>query len=346
MEDTVLKQSLARLTLGIFVTVACGPALADDAAVAEFYKGKTITMIVPFAPGGISANFGQAVADSIGKYIPGNPTIKAEFMPGGGGATATNYLYNSMPRDGTSLIIVDQAVVTAQYMNPAGVQYDATKINFIGVANDTTNVLMVRKDTGVSKLDDLKTKEVFIASSGIGSETDTFPRLVNGLLGTKMNVVAGFPGGASEVLVAIESGEMHGSANGTSTWAGRPDLVAILNPILVFGNGRTDNFPDTPNLLELVTDPMDQQVVRFLSSGNAIARSVATTPDVPEDRLAALRAAFQETLKDPAFIETMTKLKQRIKPMTGEETQELIKNAMNVSPEVVARAKALLAINK
>jgi tripartite-type tricarboxylate transporter receptor subunit TctC len=264
-------------------------------------------------------------------------------MPGGGGSTATNHLFNSMPRDGTSLIIVDQAVFTTQYMNPEGVQYDASKINLLGVAAQTTNVLMLDKNKAKT-LEDLKKNEVFIASSGVGSETDSFPRMVNGLLGTKMNVVAGFPGGASEVLVAIESGEMDGSANGTSTWAQRPDLVEKLNPILVFGNGRTEDFPDAQNLLELVEDPLDQQVVRFMSSGNAIARSVATTPEVPTDRLAALREAFNQMLKDPQFLETMKKLRQTIKPMTGEETQAFMQQALNVSPEVIERARELIAV--
>jgi tripartite-type tricarboxylate transporter receptor subunit TctC len=332
------------ITICVFTALAITSTSAQE-TVDAFYKDKTLTMLVPFAPGGISANFGQAVADNISKYIPGNPVIKTEFMPGGGGKTATNHLFNGMPRDGTSLIILDQAVFTSQYLNPEGVEYDASQINFLGVAAQTVNVLMVNKNKAKT-LEDLKRKEVFIASSGIGSETDSFPRMVNQLLGTKMNVVAGFPGGASEVLVAIESGEMDGSANGASTWAQRPDLVEKLNPILVFGNGRSADFPEAPNLLELVNDPLDEQAVRFMSSGNAIARSVATTPDVPAERLAALREAFNQTLKDQNFLDAMAKLKQTINPMTGEESQAFMNKALAVTPAVIERARALIAVDK
>ncbi len=344
-----MKTLLTWLAGGLAAVLAgtlSAPIQASAQTVEEFYKDRTLTMIVPFAPGGISANFGQAVADHIGKYISGNPSIKAEFMPGGGGNLATNHVYNKMPRDGTSLLILDQAILTAPHVNPQGIEYDALKMNFIGVANNTTNVLMVRKDQNVANIEDLKTKEVFIASSGVGSETYTFPRLINGLLGTKMNVVAGFPGGAAEVLVAIESGEMHGSANSLATWLPRPDMVAMLNPIVVYGNGRTPHFPDTPNLLELVTDPTDQQVVRFLSAGNSIARSLATTPDVPADRLQALRRAFDRMVNDQGFIDAMKALKQDINSMTGEEAQAFVAEAVSVSPELVARTLELISVKQ
>jgi tripartite-type tricarboxylate transporter receptor subunit TctC len=326
----------AVLCLGMSVATAQTPE--------EFYKGKTITLLVPFNPGGTSADFASYIAEHLPKYIAGNPTITLEFMPGGGGVVATNHFFNVMPRDGTSMIVPDQAIVVAQHMNPEGIQYDAAQINWVGIAVPSRLVLMVRKDTGVDSLDDLKTTEVFVGSSGVGSETDFFPRMTNGLLGTKMNVVPGYPGGATEVLVAVESGEIGGSVNGWQSWGRRPDLLEILNPIATYGVGREPGLPDLPNVSEFIEKEEDQQIVRFLSSIGIIGRGLATTPEVPEDRLAALRAGFDELIKDEAF---KKKMEERGIPVTepvgGAEATQVVKDSLNVSTEVLDRARQLIS---
>jgi tripartite-type tricarboxylate transporter receptor subunit TctC len=328
-------------------TVSLTPSSPSHAqSVEEFYTGKTITIAVPFAPGGTSADVATFISEHLPAYIPGKPAMKLEFMPGAGGVLATNHFFNQMPRDGTSLIVPDQAIVVAQKLNPGGIQYDAAQINWLGIAVPSRLVLMVRKDTGVTKLEDLKTKEVFIGSSGAGSETDFFPRVTNAMLGTKMNVVAGFPGGANEVLVAVEKGEMQGSVNGWQSWGRRPDLVAMLTPILTYGAaGREPSVPDTPNFDELVTKEEDKVILRFLSSIGIVGRGLATTPEVPEDRVAALREAFDKMLKDPGFLE---KMKKRgvpvVEPVSGADATNIIRQSLDVSPEVVARAQKMIAV--
>jgi tripartite-type tricarboxylate transporter receptor subunit TctC len=335
--NLVNRLTVAALALGL----ASAPAAAD--AVEDFYKGKTITLIVPFNPGGTTANFAQSFADHVGKYIPGNPEVVTEFMPGGGGVVATNHAYTRSPRDGTVILIPDQALVVTQYMMPEGVQYKAGEFQWLGIALPSRAVLMVRKDTGVSSIDDLKDKEVFIGSSGAGSETDAYPRLTNALLGTKMKVIPGYPGGSTEVMVAVESGEVQGSVNGWQSWQRRPDLIPQLTPLVVYGEGREPGLPDVPNLLELVSDPEDQQIVRFYSSLGPIGRGAATLPDVPADRVAALRAAFEATLKDEDFLTRMKELNLPIvEPMTGEVAQALIEKALDTSPETIERARQLV----
>jgi tripartite-type tricarboxylate transporter receptor subunit TctC len=313
----------------------------------EFYAGKTITIAVPFNPGGTSADFATYISEHLPNYIPGNPKIALEFMPGGGGVRATNHFFNVMPRDGTSLIVPDQAIVIAQHMSPDGVQYDAAQINWLGIAVPSRLVLMVRKDSGVATMDDLKSKEVFIGSSGVGSETDFFPRVTNALLGTKMNVVAGFPGGATEVLVAVESGEMQGSVNGWQSWGRRPDLVEMLNPIVTYGGGRDPGVPDTPAFSEFIDKPEDQQIVNFLSSIGVIGRGLATTPDVPEDRLQALRDAFDALMQDEGF---RAKMQERgipvTEPMSGADATQIVRDALSASPEVIARARELITVEQ
>ena len=330
--------------IGALAAVAVLILPASAQTVEEFYKGKTITIAVPFNPGGTSADFATFIADHMPKYIPGNPAMKLEFMPGAGGALATNHFFNQMPRDGTSFIVPDQAIAVAQKLNPDGIQYDAAKINWLGIAVPSRLVLMVRKDTGITSLDGLKTKEVFIGSSGAGSETDFFPRMTNGLLGTKMNVVAGFPGGATEVLVAVEKGEMQGSVNGWQSWSRRPDLLAILTPIVMYGNGREPGLPDLPNVIEFISSEEDKQIVRFLSSVGVIGRGLATTPDVPADRVDALRAAFDQLLQDPDFKAKMEKRGIPVtEPTSGAEATKIVQESLAAPPEIIERAKKLIA---
>ena len=332
-----------------FTAAALGIAALGSPAVAqspeEFYKGNTITLVVPFAPGGATADYATFVSEDLPKYIPGNPAIRLEFMPGAGGVRATNHFYNVMPKDGTSLIVPDEALVIAQRMNPDGVEYDAAKINWLGTMVPYASILMIRKDTDVKSLDDLKSKEVFIGASGVGSETFFYPMLTNGLLGTKMKVVPGFSGGTAEVLLAVESGEMHGSVNSWQRWERSGDLLEKMTPILAYGGGREPALPDIPNLLELISDEQDKQIVSFMNSPGVIGRSVATTPEIPQDRLDVLRAAFDALKKDSAFIERMKARKIPISPnaMGGVEATEFVAKLAATPDDLIERARQLIS---
>lgn len=338
------QSRVAGVLMGVLAML--GPdSMAQADPVADFYTGKTIQVIVPFNPGGSTANFAQAVANHMGQYVPGKPTIALEFMPGAGGLRGQNYAYNVAPKDGTVLLVPQDSVVVAQRLTPEGVQYDAQKFNWLGVAVPTLHVLMVRKDTEVKTIDDLKNKEVFIGSSGVGSETDAYPRMVNGLLGTKMKVVPGFPGGAADVIKAIESNEMQGGVNGWAAWLRRPDLIETMQPLVVFGVGRVPELPDVPNVLELVNDPEAQQIVKFLSSIGPIGRGYATPPGVPEDRVAALRDAYSKVMQDPKFLAEMKELNLPvITPISGVDAQKNVDDALKISPELVKKVKQLVAV--
>ena len=335
---------LHTMAWSVAAVLLAGSPNAGAQSVEEFYRGKTITLVAPFNPGGISADFATYVEAHMPEHIPGNPDIVVEFMPGGGGLVATNHFFNKMPRDGTSLIVPDQSVVVMQHMDPEVAQYDAAEMNWIGIAVPSRMILMVRKDTGVENLDDLKEKEVFIGASSVGSETYFFPMMTNRLLGTKMNVVPGFPGGSSEVMVAVESGEMHGSTSGWQEWKIRPQVTEQMNPIVMFGGGREPALPDLPNVIEFVEDEEEKKIVRFLSSMGVIGRGLATTPDVPQDRIEALRAAFDAMVKDPDFQAQMAARGVPVsEPMTGAEATEVVREALSAPPELIARARELIA---
>ena len=343
MRATTKKFGAALLFCAV-ASLAAVPAAAD--AVEDFYTGKTITVIVPFSPGGTTAALGQAVAATMGQYIPGKPDFVVEYMPGAGGLIGQNFAYNKAPRDGTAVFIPQDSTVVLQHLSPDVVEYDAKDFNWLGVVAQSKHVLAVRKDTGVETIDDLKTTKTFIGSSGAGSETDIYPRVTNALLDLNMEVVPGFPGGSSEVMVAVESGEMTGSVNGWQTWKRRPDVFEMVIPLVVYGHGREPELPDVPNLLELVQNEDDKSIVRFVSSIGPIGRGVATPPEVPEDRVAALRAAFQQMLGDAKFLEAMAAINVTLDPLTGEEAQRLVIEALDVSPEIIERTRQIVGEEK
>jgi tripartite-type tricarboxylate transporter receptor subunit TctC len=341
-EGSVLRNFLCSVAGVLLGGMAAASAAADP--VADFYTGKTITIIIPFEPGGGSAGYGKLAIDHMGRYIPGNPSFQAEYMPGGGGLRAANHAAQVSPKDGTVLLVPNDGIAVSQILNPDKVQYDAREFRWIGIMSQNWFVLGLRKDTGIASVDDLKAKEFFVGSSGVGSPTDLFPRLTNGLLGTKLNIVAGFQGGSTEQILAVEKGEMHGSTSTWRSWTRRKDLLdaGVVFPLVQYGNGRSPEIPDVPNIVDLLTDPTDQQVARFVTSPAGIGRGLTALPGTPEDRVAALREAFAKMLEDPAFIADAAAQNLPLDgSMTGEEAQKLVEDALNSPPEVVARAKAV-----
>lgn len=325
--------------------VLMSSAVADP--VADFYAGKTVTILVPFAPGGGSARYGTLAGDFLTKYMPGNPKFVPEFMPGGGGLLAANHAAQVSPKDGTVILVPNDGIAVSQLLNPDAVQYDARQFHWIGILSQNWFVLGMRKDTGVTSVDDLKEKEFFVGSSGVGSPTDLFPRVTNGLLGTKLNVVAGFPGGSTEQILAVEKGEMHGSTSTWRSWTGRKDLIdsGVIVPFIQYGLGRSPEIPDVPNLIDLLDDPTSKEIARFVTSPAAIGRGLVALPGTPDDRVQALRDAFAKMLEDPEFMKAAADQKLPIDgPMLGQAAQEFVMSVMNSSPEVVERAKAATAV--
>jgi tripartite-type tricarboxylate transporter receptor subunit TctC len=323
--------------------IASAPAAAQS--VEEFYTGKTITIISPFAPGGTTAGLAEIFSKHLGKHIPGNPDFAVEFMPGGGGLIGQNFAYNQAPRDGTSLFMPQDSSVVLQHLEPESVKYDAAKINWLGNVIQSKHILGIRKDTGVESVEDLKTQEVFVGSSGAGSETDVYPRVTNGVAGTMMNVIPGYPGGSSEGMVALEAGEISGIVAIRRTWEQRPELYAQVQPVVVFGQGREPTLPDVPNLLELAQTDEDKQIVRFVSSIGPIGRALAAPPEVPQDRVDALRQAFADMLEDPEFVSDLNAFNLQLDgPIPGAELQQVVIEALDVSPELIERLQEMITI--
>lgn len=325
--------------------VACAAASARAETVEEFYKGKTITFIVPFSPGGTSSRYSDLFSRHFGQHLPGKPNIQLEYMPGGGGLVALNYAYTQAERDGSVIFLPDGSAAVNQLLNPEGARYDAREYGWIGVPSQARSVLMVRPDSGVTSIEDLKTKEIFIGSTGAGSETDMMPRLANGLIGTKMNVIPGYQGG-SQVMVALEAKEVNGAVRTATAWASRKDLVdaGTIKPLLVFASGRVASMPDVPNLQELLTNDEDKKIVALMTSIGTLGYGLGAPPQIPEDRLAAMRAAFDSMIADPAYLADAEKSGLMLDtPLRGEEAQAFVTEVLKTSPELVERTKQLIA---
>jgi tripartite-type tricarboxylate transporter receptor subunit TctC len=319
------------------------PAQADS--VSNFYKGKTITLVIGTSSGNDYDNRGRLLARYLGKYIPGNPSIVPENMPGAGGVRAANYLMNVAPHDGTVLHMIMSNMMTAQAVNTPGVKFDLRKFTWLGNMSDSPNVTCAWYATGVTSISQVEQRPLVVGAP-TGTAGVTYVEAMNRLIGTKFKLVTGYAGG-NEVNLAMERGEIEGRAS--NLWASwketKPQWVTgkKINILVQVGLHRAKDLPDTPLLLELAKNDQDRQILTFLSSDTAVGRSLVVGPDVPADRIAALRRAFDETLKDPQFIADAAREKMDISEISGAEAQKIALSIVDAPRAVVDRARVFMA---
>jgi tripartite-type tricarboxylate transporter receptor subunit TctC len=337
-----------RLLLFTLSTALMAPALSAPAAaqsVADFYKGKSITMAVGTSPGGDYDLRMRMVGRHMGKYIPGNPAIVPTNMPGAGQMLVANWLANVAPKDGTAIVALSQNMAVHQATGAAGVKYDVRQFNWIGNTTDTPNVTNSWHTTGIRTIQDVMQRELVVGATGTASGSYLYPYALNQLVGTKFKIVTGYPGG-NDVNLAMERGEVGG--RGSNSWASwkstRPQWLAEKKIFILaqVGVKRNAELPDIPTLQDLAKNDQDRQVLMFISADTAISRPLVTNAGVPRERVEALRRAFDQTMKDPEFLAEAEKSKTDINPMTGEEAQKIAEATINTPPEVLKRASALI----
>jgi tripartite-type tricarboxylate transporter receptor subunit TctC len=337
-----LSRIVSSLLALIGICVATLPAQAD--AVADFYRGKQINLVVGTSAGNDYDFRGRLIARHMGRHIPGEPTIVPRNMPGAGGVNAANWLATIAPRDGTTLHMIMTNMMAAQAIGTHGVTFDTRKFHWIGNTTSTPNVTNSWHTSGITKIEQTKTRELVLGAPA-GTAGVTYGTVMNALVGTKLKIVTGYPGG-NEVNLAMERGEVEG--RGSNSWASwkstKPEWIAQKKIIILVQVGlkRDPDLPELPLLLELATNDLDRKVLTFLSAETALSRSLVTTADVPAERVEALRRAFDATMKDPAFLAEADKAKMDISGMTGEESQTIADSIVNTPPEVIARAKVVL----
>lgn len=337
---------LFRVTAAALMAAAIGahlaaPAYAEDAA--DFFKDKQLQFVVGSAPGGGYDLYMRTLAQHMGKHIPGKPTLVLINMPGAGGVKAANFVYSAAPRDGTVLIMPFFNNPLFQLIRPEGIRFDAREMRWIGNMAELNSVIAVMSELPVKSIEDAKKQEVILAASAKGSETYFYPQLANSLLGTRFKFVMGYRGTA-DMSVAMERGEVHGRGGSWQVWpVSRPDWVrdGKIRILVQAGLRRDPDLPDVPLITELAAEA-DKPVARFLSSAVVMARMVGTPPAVPSERIAALRQAFEATMKDKAFLADAKKRQMDLRVMSGEEVEAAMDELFRTPPEIVERTKAIL----
>jgi tripartite-type tricarboxylate transporter receptor subunit TctC len=332
--------------MSMSLLLAAAATMARAQSPAAFYSGKTISILIGAGEGGAYSIYGQLAAEYLRKFLPGNPTVIVQSMPGAGGIKATDYLANVAPKDGTALgMLLDLAAVT-QVLEPRTVRYDLSKFSVIGSFITDNPVVMVRADTGARNFAEFKSKSIVVGASGKGSQTYVHPALLKEVLGANLRIVTGYRGSA-DISLALERGEVQAQSATWVSWQARhADWIRRkeIIPIVQAGLRKESDLPDVPLMLELATSDSDRQVLELMSSGSQIGRALFAPPGVPADRIAALRNAFDTMVKDRDFLEAAAKRKLVVGPTPGPEVQAIIQNVVSYSPAVVERARAVSGV--
>lgn len=312
----------------IFVTLAMlGAALvplqASAGSVADFYKDKTVTIVIAAGPGGGHTKYTQFIAPYLKKHMPGNPSFVTQNMGGAGGTKAANYLYNRVARDGTVIGILLSDTPFASRLRTTGVKYVANKFQFLGGADEPRGAFVMFKAPGVKTILDVRKTEVIMGSTGKGSQTFILPTLANAMLGTRFKVITGYRG-MGGIYLAMDQGEVQGFQASWSSvallrghWL-KKDLITVLAANAV------DPLPDRRDvalLVDLVKDPRDKKILTMIGGNAVIGRGWLAPPDAPADRVAALRAAFQKAFEDPDAIAAAKKRKMEWNPVGWKKQQ-------------------------
>ena len=331
------------LVLSISVVASIAPQ-ARAQSVEEFYRGKTIDVTVPGSAGGDYDLRARMVARHMGRHIPGKPAMVVRNMPGGIGIQAGNHLANSAPKDGTVMTIVFQNMPVLQAIGQTGIQFDTRRFNWIGNTTDGPNVLNSWHTTGITKFEDVLTKELVVGASGTGSSAYTYPAAMNQLLGTKFKIVGGYPGG-NEINLAMERGESMGRYNTWSAWkVTKPDWIAERKIVMLVQSAlrKPKDLQDAPLLADLARSNDDRRIFELLATAAELGRPLVASPDIPADRLAALNAAYRAMLSDPEFVAEAAQLKIEIAPLVGAELQDLVARALATPKPLTDRLKKLV----
>jgi tripartite-type tricarboxylate transporter receptor subunit TctC len=334
--------------------IAAGMTLAQGAhegasaqSPAEFYKGKTINLVTGFSAGGNYDLYARLLAEFLGKHIPGNPQVIVQNRPGAGSLNAAAYVIVVQPNDGLNIGFTANALPLDQLLEGANAKVDMKKVRWLGNLVELTSAVTVWHTAPVKTLEDLKKTEVVFGSTGPSGETYVVPIVLNDLIGTKIKMVTGYPG-INEVMLGVERGEIHGRSGSWSNVQQRPDWITgkKIIPLLQIGVRKHPDLGKVPLLTDIVKGERNKKIAELISAVVAISRAPYLPPNTPEDRVKALRDAFDATMKDPAFIKAAHERNMELSPSTGVEVEQQMKRVLNVSPDVAEHLKKLLTVPK
>ena len=321
--------------------LAATPASADE--IADFFRGKTVTVIVPAGSGGTFHLYGQLMQRHIGKHIPGNPTVVVQNRPGGGGVTASNYMATAAPKDGTVIAEINPGSVVIPLLRK--VHYDPRACNWIGTLSVRTYTLAVWHNVAADTIEAHKKTEVVMGSSGVGSINFQLPTFLNETIGTKYKIIKGYSGGGA-INLAMERGEVQGRGNFYSGYLGaKPDWIrdgkvkifATIGPV-------RDEVKTVPRLRDVVQGDVNGKMLRLLEVGFDIGQAFYLPPGTPKGRLDAIRKAFTSMLDDKDMLAEAARRKVPVNSRTWEDNEKVVNAAFDIEPAVSQRLASILGL--
>jgi tripartite-type tricarboxylate transporter receptor subunit TctC len=329
----------------VATALALLPATAGAQSVADFYKGKTVDLYIGYSVGGGYDLYARFLARHMGKHIPGNPNVVPKNMEGAGSLRLANWLYNIAPKDGTAFGAIGRGTGFDPLLGNKAAQFDATKYTWIGSANNEVSVCVAWHTSGVTKFEDMQSKPLIVGGTSASADTDQFPKITNGVLGTKIRVITGYPGG-NEVGLAMERGEVQGrcgwswsSVKSThQKWLDEKRFSILVQLALE----KHPELPDVPLITDLAKTDEQRQILKLIFARQVMGRPFVAPPNIPPERAEALRKAFMDTMKDKDFLADAEKSQLEITPVHGAEIEKLMKDIHAASPTIAQKAGALL----
>jgi tripartite-type tricarboxylate transporter receptor subunit TctC len=342
-----LRLPIAASLLAAAVMMPVAAARAES--VGDFYKGKTVTLIMSVGEGDGMDKAARVIARHWSRHIPGNPGFVVKNMPGAGSLRATNFLFTQAPKDGTTLAGIIPAFVRQQLLGGTGVDYDAAKFNWLGSSNASNPTVFVWHTTRVTRLEQAMSRELLLGATGAGSNSAHYPTVLNNVLGTRFKIIMGYRASPA-INLAVEQGEVHGRAGQTfntlvlnhSGWLKEKKI----NILVQIGPRKERGFEQVPMLGDFARDQAQRDVLRVFSDEIALGRPYLAPPGVPAERVAALRKAFAATMRDPEFLADAKKLRLDVTPTSGQELQHLAAALTRTRSEVIKRVKAALVLDQ
>jgi tripartite-type tricarboxylate transporter receptor subunit TctC len=329
--------------IAIAVFALLGPA--DAQSPAEFYKGKNVELYIGYSVGGAYDLYARVLARHLGKHMPGNPAILPKNLEGAGSLRLANWLYNLATKDGSVLGTIGRGTAFDPLLGSRGAQFQADKFTWIGSANDEVSVCVAWNTSGITRFEDLFQKELIVGGTGKAADTDQFPLILNGVLGTKLKIVTGYPGG-NDVTLAMERGEVKGRCGWSwssvlsthKQWLDNGSIKVLVQLSL----HKHHDLPDVPLVMDFAKSENQQQIFKLIFARQVMGRPFLAPPGVPNDRASALRDAFARTMQDPEFLADAEKSLLEIAPVSGDDVEKLVMEVYQTPKPIAARAAQLI----
>ena len=328
--------------LAVSASLFCLDHGATAETVADFYKGKVVTLSVGYSPGGDYDAVARLVAQYMPKYIPGNPTMIVNNVPGAGSLILANQIYNVEPKDGTAFGLIARGMPMEPLLGKGDAKYDSRNFSWIGSAANEISLCVTCGSSQVKSWQDGLVKTFTVAGNGSGSDPDVFANVLHNLFGLKDKLVTGYPG-TSEISLAMERGEVDGRCgwSWTSIKSGKPQWLAEkkLNLIVQLALNKAPDLPDVPLVIDLASTDRQRAILKLIFSRQTLGRPFAAPPGIPGDRKAALRSAFDQAMRDPGLLADAKKRKIEINPVSGAKIDILMADLYRSPPDILAQAR-------